>query len=115
MRQVRPHGDGYVISLSGIEDRKAAQAIGGSDVGVPASRFPPAGLDEYYWRDLIGLRVINRDGVDLGEVERLVETGAHDVLVVAGERERLIPFVRQFVAEVVPEQKLLRVDWADFD
>ncbi len=113
--EIQPHGEGFVASLSGIEDRNAALAIGGCKIGVPASSFPPPGPGETYWRDLMGLRVVNSDGTVFGTVERLIETGAHDVLVVKGERERLIPFVKQFVIRVVPDEGLLRVDWTDFD
>ncbi len=113
--EARPRGEGFVAWFSGIQDRDAALALRGSEVGVPASSFPPADPGETYWRDLIGLRVVNRDGTALGIVERLIETGAHDVLVVKGERERLIPFAREFVTEVLREQGLLRVDWTDFD
>ena len=110
-----PHGEGFVASFSGIGDRNAAAAISGCEIGVPAGGFPPAGPGEHYWRDLIGLQVVNSDGTVLGTVERLIETGAHDVLVVTGESERLIPFVGQFVMQVLPREGLLRVDWVDFD
>ena len=113
--EIEPHGDGFVALLAGIGDRNAALAIGGSEIGVHASSFPPAEPDEYYWRDLIGLEAVNRDGAVLGTVERLIDTGAHDVLVIRGERERLIPFVERYVTRVVPEDGLLRVDWTDFD
>ena len=111
--EIQAHGDGFVARLSGIDDRNAAVEIRGSLVGVPASNFPPPGPGEYYWRELIGLRVVNSDGTLFGTVERLIETGAHDVLVVKGERERLIPFVERFVTGVVQEDGLLRVDWED--
>ena len=113
--ETQPRGTGFVAWFSGIEDRNAALALGGAEIGVPASSFPSAGPGETYWRDLIGLRVINSDGAVLGIVERLIETGAHDVLVVKGERERLIPFVGRFVTEVVVAQGLVRVDWTDYD
>ena len=115
MLEIQPHGDGFVARLSGIDDRNEALAIRGSLVGVRADSFPPPEPGEYYWRDLIGLRVVNSDGTEFGTVERLIETGAHDVLVVKGERERLIPFVEQFVDGVAQEDGLLRVDWEDID
>lgn len=112
---IEPRGDGFVASLSGIDDRDRALALRGCEIGVPASCFPPADAGEYYWRDLIGLRVVNRDGALLGTIERLIETGANDVMVVKGERERLIPFVAHFVTEVLPGHGVVRVDWEDFD
>ncbi len=113
--EIRPHGDGFVARLSGIDDRDAALAAGGCRIGVPAGSFPATEPGEYYWRDLVGLEVINSDGSVLGSVERLIETGAHDVLVVGGERERMIPFVSRYVTRVVLEDGLLQVDWLDFD
>ncbi len=113
VREIRAHGEGFVAALAGVQDRDAALALGGCRIGVPAASFPPPRSGEYYWRELIGMRVVNSDGAVLGTVERLIETGAHDVLVIAGERERLIPFARQFVTAVVPKQGVLRVDWRD--
>jgi 16S rRNA processing protein RimM len=76
--------------------------------------LPPAPEGEYYWTDLIGLTVINREGVTLGQVDHLLETGANDVLVVKGERERLIPFLLELVVlEVDLAQRMLRVDWEE--
>jgi len=107
-----------VARLSGIDDRNVALSVRGSLVGVPVRSFPPAAPGEYYWRELIGLRVVNSDGAPLGTIDQLIETGAHDVLVVKGareNRERLIPFVEQFVTSVDAENGLVRVAWTDFD
>ncbi|WP_440996975.1 ribosome maturation factor RimM [Arhodomonas sp. SL1] len=116
----RPHtllegwrqGKGLVARLEGIEDRDAARALMGARVTIPRHALPDPESGEYYWHDLIGLRVVNADGVSLGEVEDLIETGAHDVLVVSGERERLIPFVPgEYVTRVDLAAGLLEVDW----
>lgn len=79
-------------------------------------QLPALSAGEYYWTDLQGLRVLTVDGVELGTVDHLFATGANDVLVVKGERQRLIPFVKnQVVREIELEQGLVRVDWdADF-
>lgn len=112
----RPHGKGLVVRLAGIEDRDAAQALTGSAIWVQREQLPELASGEYYWVDLIGLRVQSLDGTFLGRVDRLLETGAHDVMVLAGEGERLIPFV---IGAVVKDVDLaggrLVVDWdADF-
>ena len=108
----RRQGNGLVASLAGIDDRNAALACVGADIAVPRSALPRAGRDEFYWADLIGLAVVNREGLVLGAVTRLLETGANDVLVVRGERDRLIPFVREvFVLDVDLEDRTIRVDW----
>ncbi|MEQ8857800.1 MAG: ribosome maturation factor RimM [Pseudomonadales bacterium] len=112
---IRTHGDGFVATLRGIADREAARRLSGAEIAVPRSALPELDGDrEYYWRDLIGLSVSNADGTALGTVESLLETGAHDVLViVAGERRTLVPFADPFLLEVDPAGGFIRVDWQD--
>ncbi|RMD80470.1 MAG: 16S rRNA processing protein RimM [Gammaproteobacteria bacterium] len=108
----RAHGKGLVARLEGWEDRDQARELVGLEVWVPRDRLPPTGPREHYWADLEGLEVLNREGVRLGRVARLLETGAHDVLVVRGERERLIPYVwDRYVLEVDLDAGRLMVDW----
>lgn len=117
----REHGDGVIARLHDVADRNGAEALRGARIFVARSSFPTAGTDEFYWVDLIGLSVFNRDGVLLGTVIDLLETGAHCVLRVRrpdaaadappDEAERLIPFVGAYVDEVdLPGRRLL-VDW----
>jgi 16S rRNA processing protein RimM len=108
----RAHGAGVVMKLIGCDDRDQAAALVQAEIAVRRAQLPPPAPDEYYWADLEGLRVVTLAGVELGAVSHLLATGANDVLVVRGERERLLPFVRdQVVVEVNLEQSLLRVDW----
>jgi 16S rRNA processing protein RimM len=107
----RVHGAGLVAHLAGCEDRDQAASIAGSRVAVPRSALPPAPEGEYYWCDLVGMTVVNLQGEVLGQVAEIVATGANDVLVVRGERERLIPFVGTFVERVEPENSRVLVDW----
>jgi len=102
--------------IVGIDTREAAADWVGREIHISRDQLPPAAPGEVYWADLIGLAVVNRSGVDLGRVVRLLETGAHDVLVVRGEVERLIPFVRGVhVLELDLPQGRLLVDWeADY-
>lgn len=110
------HGQTLLARLEGVDDRNAAEALQGQEVAVNRSAFPEAGGDEYYWDDLVGAEVVNTEGVQLGKVEGLLETGAHDVLRVVGERERLIPFVGAYVREVDQKGKRILVEWgADWD
>lgn len=112
----RAHGKGVVLRFEGIADRDAAAALLGSDIAIRRSQLPPARPGEYYWADLEGLRVINLEGVTLGVVDHLFATGANDVLVVKGERERLLPFLSGRVVQSVDlEAGMMKVDWdADF-
>jgi len=83
----------------------------GAEIAVQRSQFPPLPAGEYYYADLPGLTVVNLAGATLGTAESFLETGANDVLVVQGERERLIPLVPQVIREVDLTQGVLRVDW----
>jgi len=121
IREVREHGDGLVAVAGGVDDRTAAEALRGARIFIARSSFPPAGADEFYWADLIGLEVVNRDGVALGAVAGLIDTGPHSVLRVlpAGSdgaddpatEERLIPFVSAYVDTVDLEARRITVDW----
>ena len=107
---------GLVATLPGIEDRDAAEALRGAEVYVPRSALPAPKPGEFYWVDLEGMRVANLEGVDFGTVHAVFSNGANDVMVVRGERERLVPFVRpDFVRELDFEAGRIVVDWdADF-
>lgn len=113
--RVRPQGAGFVAELAGVTDRDQAEALGGQLIAVPRSALPDlAGAGEYYWRDLLGLTVVDNRRGELGRVHRLLETGAHDVLVVVGDGpEVLIPFSDPFVVEVDLAGGRIRVDWQD--
>lgn len=112
--EVRPN-NALVVNLAGVTDRDQAEAMRGMQIAVPRSEFPEAGDGEYYWRDLIGLEVVNLQGESFGKVSELTETGAHDLLVVDGDRRRLIPFVESIVPEVDLKAGRIVVDWgADY-
>jgi 16S rRNA processing protein RimM len=109
------HGRSLIAKLEGCEDRQAAARFNGLEVAIPRDELPASADGEYYWSDLIGLEVTNRDGVALGRIARLIETGASPVLVVQGERERLIPLAQPVVVSVDLADGRLTVDWgADF-
>ncbi|MBI3771317.1 MAG: ribosome maturation factor RimM [Gammaproteobacteria bacterium] len=108
----RVHGKGMVVHLDQYDDRDLSQKLVGAEISITREQLPPAAPGEYYWADLIGLNVVTQSGVTLGRVEQLLETGANDVLVVSGDRERLIPFViDEFVKQIDLEQGVIRVDW----
>lgn len=113
LRKGRVHGESVVVEFDGVSDRNAAEALKGMLVGVPRSALPPARENEYYWADLIGLQVFNTRDESLGRVLGLIETGANDVLRVgvAGEPERLLPFVAAVVLSVDVGAGCIRVDW----
>ncbi len=111
VEQGQLHSGTVIARLSGCESRETAFELIGARIAVPASRLKPAVIDEYYWRDLVGLDVVNLQGRLLGQIGSMMETGANDVMVVTGDRERLIPFVRETVLSVELSAGIVNVDW----
>lgn len=107
----RPHGKGIVARLEGCNDRDQALLLIGAQIAVPRGELPEPTADQYYWADLEGLQVVTLEGVELGRIDHLFGTGANDVMVVRGERERLLPFIDTVVCAVDLEQGRLTVDW----
>ncbi len=115
--EAREHGDTIVAKAQEHDDRSAAEALRGARIFIARSSFPTADPDEFYWVDLIGLNVVNREGQALGTVVGLIDTGPHSVIRVQPEpgakeeAERLIPFVSAYVDEVSLADKRITVDW----
>lgn len=120
VKEAKEHSDTVVATAHGVDDRTAAEALRGSRIFISRSNFPKAAEDEYYWVDLIGLDVINREDVALGVVKELLSTGAQTVLVMDYQEdgkacERMIPFVAAYVDNVDLKARRIRVDWqADY-
>lgn len=104
-------GSTMVARFEGINDREAAAALKGREVAVPRSAMPAAGEGEFYWTDLLGLEVRNREAVSLGHVEKILETGANAVLVVKGEKEVLVPLIQDVLVNVDLGAGQMTVDW----
>ena len=110
----REQGKTVVAQLEGCNDRNTAESYRGVEIAIEESQLPQLEEGEYYWRDLIGLTVVNMAGEELGTVKRMMETGANDVLVVktASKEELLIPYVPEYsVMKVDLESKQITVDW----
>lgn len=108
----RPQGKGLVAQLESIDECEQAQRLVGAEIAVLKSQLPKPEKDEYYWSDLIGLEVLTLDGQSLGRLDSLFETGANDVMVVKGDRERLVPFIQgQYIKEIDLTTGVMRVDW----
>ena len=106
------HGKTVVARIDQCDDRDQAATLIGAEIAVLRDALPDTEDGHYYWHDLEGLRVVRRDGSELGTVAYLMETGAHDVMVVKGEVERLIPFVRaEIVIDVDLASGVIVVDW----
>ena len=128
--QIKEHGDLVVAQAQEVPHRNAAEALRGARVFVGRSSFPTAASDEFYWIDLIGLSVVNRQGERFGTVAGLLDTGPHSVLRVVPDTaaavanapdpqqsqhqqdaERLIPFVAAYIDDVSLERRIITVDW----
>jgi len=106
------HGKTIIVRIDGYVDRDQAAKLVGLDIGVPREAMPETDNGRFYWSDLEGLKVLHRDGTELGKVAYLLETGANDVMVVKGDGERLIPFVMDKVVLGVDLDKgEIEVDW----
>ena len=112
----RLQGKNVIANMSGVDDRNQAIALTGCKIYILQEQLQPLDNDEYYWSDLIGMEVKSMQAEALGTVDSMMETGASDVMVVKGDRERLIPFVmKDIVQEIDLVKKQMIVDWqADY-
>ena len=113
VRETKLHSGTLLAKLEGIDSPEAAKTYKGEAVSIPR---PEAGKGRYYWSDLVGLEVVNEQGVVLGVVKQMFSNGAHDVMrvsvmEVAGEKERLLPFVPAYVKQVDLQKKRIEVEW----
>lgn len=108
----REQGKGLVAHWPGLQERAQAEQWIGAEIWTAREALPPPAPDEYYWVELEGLRVIGADGFEFGRVSHLFSTGANDVMAVSGERERLIPFLKDTVIRRIDlDAGLIEVDW----
>lgn len=125
IKEAKEHTDMVVASAHDIPDRNAAELLKGARIFISRESFPTPQEDEFYWVDLMGLQVFNREGVDLGQVKDLLSTGPQTVLVISYneadktgqmvEKERMIPFVNAFIDRVSLSERRIEVDWqADY-
>jgi 16S rRNA processing protein RimM len=108
VQETKLHSGTLLAKLQGIDNPEQAGMLKGKAVEIPR---PAAGEGRYYWSDLVGLAVVNAQGVVLGVVKQMSSNGAHDVMAVDGDRERLLPFVPAYVLKVDLQAKRIEVDW----
>jgi 16S rRNA processing protein RimM len=112
LEEGRKSGNRLIALLEDIESREAAEALVGQSIAVYRDQLSEPNDGQFYWSDLLGLKVRLQDGAELGTIDRMLATGANDVMVVRGERERLIPFViGPYVKDVDLESAIVTVDW----
>ncbi|KTC77826.1 ribosome maturation factor RimM [Legionella brunensis] len=105
-----------LAQIDGYSEREQVAALTHVEIAVDRKQLPPLKEGEYYWHELIGMQVVNQQGMLLGSVAEIMPTGANDVLVVEGEKRHLIPYLPgQFVSDINSSQRIITVDWdADF-
>lgn len=116
IQEAKHHSSFVVASARDISDRTHAEFLRGARIFVSRASFPSTAKDEYYWVDLIGMKVVNREGLALGHVQELLSTGPQTVLVIEEKTDhkisqRMIPFVSAFVDTVDQESRVVHVDW----
>lgn len=121
LAEVAQHSGSVIARFEGVSERNGATALRGTQISVSRALFAPTEENEYYWSDLIGMAVINRDGVTLGEVDTLQDLGPHQMLEVKravalpGAGNLLIPFIAQYIDSVSVADKTIHVDWTWID
>ena len=108
VKESKAHSGTLLAKLEGIESPEQAQLLKGRPVSIPR---PAAGEGRYYWSDLVGLEVVNEQGVVLGLVKQMSSNGVHDVMEVSGEMTRLLPFVPAYVKQVDLQKRRIEVEW----
>jgi len=100
-----------VAHVKGIDNRDQAGQLIGKSLYIDKDQLPELDYDEHYWHELVGFRVINKNGVDLGVVDYLVVTGSNNVLVTKGDKEHWIPYIDPYLVTVDKQNRLISVDW----
>ena len=100
-----------VAHAKGIDNRDQASQLIGKDLYIDKDQLPELSDDEHYWHELNEFRVINKNGVDLGVVNYLVDTGSNNVLVTKGEKEHWIPYIEPYLVSVDKQNRVITVDW----
>jgi 16S rRNA processing protein RimM len=108
----RKQGKHLIAELDGVTDRDGAENLVGLTIAITRDHLPELSEEYYYWTDLIGLRVIGTDGFEFGSISEMIATGANDVMLVKGDKERLIPFIQNnYVKQVDLEAGSVLVEW----
>ena len=113
LTDTRQHADNIIIKLPGYDSPEAVSKLTNSKIATWRKNMPKLSQDEHYWSELVGLKVLNLENIDLGIVQDLMSTapGANDVLIVMGERKRLIPYISSVIKQVDTSNKIIHVDW----
>lgn len=107
----RVQGKTIVAQLDGVNDREIARSYIGTELYIEKSQLPKLPEGEYYWDELTGIKVINTEGVVLGKITSMVDTGANSVMVVNGDKEHWVPYIEPFLISIDMDKRQILVDW----
>lgn len=107
------HNDQLLVHIENIDDRDVAKRYTNLNIGIERSQLPELDDDDYYWSDLVGLRVINQNNEELGKIEYFEVTGSNDVFVVKGKKEYCLPYLDDVVKEIDLKAGIMRVEWEE--
>ena len=119
--EASPHPPRLILQLKGIEKIEQAQPLIGKTILVEKEAFPGLEEGEYYWADLLGIKVETREGKQIGKVREIFSTGAHDVYVVEGKRgEIFLPAIGEVILDIDLAKRVMKVArieglWEDAD
>lgn len=107
----KQQGKDLLFKLKVATDREVARQYTNADIGIHKDQLPATEQDEYYWRDLEGMEVINHKGISFGKIDHLFNTGSNDVMTVMGDKLRYVPYLEHVVLKVDPTLKQITVEW----
>ena len=113
VRHVEQHSKGLIVKFERFANREQAQSLTNREIAIRQEQLPALDAGEYYWRDLIGLKVINLENIELGTVSRLIDTGSNDVLLTeGGKKQYCIPYILdEYVTNINLDTQEITVDW----
>lgn len=109
--ETKQQGNQMLVKFPGIDTPEKAKQLSNAVLGIQREQLAPLPEGEFYWSDLEGLRVINTQGVELGTIDYLFNTGSNDVIVVKGAKEHLLPYLKKVVLAVNLAEGAMLVDW----
>lgn len=107
----RPHGNTWVVKLSGVDDRERAKTFTNDNIAIFQHELPKLEKGNYYWHELLGITVVTKDNVELGKITEFLETPANDVIVCKNKKRYLLPYTKEVVLSIDPEMRRMLVDW----
>jgi len=111
VKEIKLHGKSIIVKFLEIDSRSEAENLKNYLIGVSKDLLPKLNKGQYYWNELIGFEVLNLKNISFGNVDTFIETGANDVIVVRGDKERLIPYTSNTVLKVDTGGEKIIVDW----